>query len=123
MEDSADDVVGDTSSTKGVDNVPSSLLKGEADTHVYLGVKNNNIVYVGISKNPSSRFNQHGDRFDFLRTITDKPLTRRQARAIEQALINRNPQFSNKINSISPKRDWYKEAVNWGETWLENKGY
>lgn len=99
------------------------MLKGEANTHVYFGVKNGNIDYVGISKNPSTRAAQHGERFHEVQTLTDTPLTRRQARAIEQALINKNPQYSNKINSISPKRDWYNEAVEWGESWLGVHGF
>ncbi len=102
---------------------PSSLLKGPSNTHVYVGVRNGKINYVGISKNPAKRAAQHGNRFDRLDVLTHKPLTRRQARAIEQALINRNPHFSNKINSISPKRSWYKEAVEWGEAWLRKRGY
>ena len=50
--------------------------------------------------------------------ITDEPLTRRQARAIEQVLNEDNPQFSNKINSISSKRDWYNDATEWARKWL-----
>ena len=50
-------------------------------------------------------------RFDVLKEITTEPVTRRQARAIEQVLIEDNPQFSNKIKSISQKRDWYNEAI------------
>ena len=60
--------------------------------------------------------------FDFLREITTEPLTRRQARAIEQSMKEGNPQFSNKINSIRPTRDWYNDAVNWGTKWLKGNG-
>ena len=66
---------------------------------------------------------RHGKRFDYLREITRKPLTRREARAIEQVLIERNPQFSNKINSISPKREWYADAKAWGEIWVKRHHY
>ncbi|MDQ8205894.1 RHS repeat-associated core domain-containing protein [Coraliomargarita sp. SDUM461003] len=107
---------------RNVDNVPASLLRGNADTSVYLGLRNGQPVYTGISKDIAKRQAQHGDRF-VLQNITSDPLTRRQARAIEQALINRNPGFENKINSISPKRDWYQEAVNWGESWLQSNGF
>jgi hypothetical protein len=48
-----------------------------------------------------------------------KPLTRNQARAIEQASILNKPSFENKINSISPMRDYYNEAVEWGQKWLK----
>jgi predicted GIY-YIG superfamily endonuclease len=99
------------------------LSKGPADTHVYYGIKNGEENYVGITKDLEQRYKQHGDRFDFLKQITNTPLTRNQARAVEQALINRNSHFSNKINSISSKRPWYNEAVQWGENWLKIRGY
>ncbi|PTX47372.1 RHS repeat-associated protein [Melghirimyces profundicolus] len=92
-----------------VSDVPSSLLVGPKNTHVYLG---------GYFKKPGKK-----TRTNDLRVITSEPLTRRQARAIEQALINRSPSFTNKINSISPKRSWYDEAVQWGEAWLKDRGY
>ena len=40
-----------------------------------------------------------GQAFDRLVEITEEPLTRRQARAIEQVLIEENPQFSNNGHS------------------------
>lgn len=43
------------------------------------------------------------------------PVTRGQARAIEQALIVRNPGFNNKINSISPTHSYYDDAASWGD--------
>lgn len=116
-----DDVVG---LAKASDNVPASLLKGEKDSHVYLGIKDGNEVYAGISKDVARREAQHGDKFDKLQQITDEPLTRRQARAIEQALIEGHPEFTaNKINSISPDRDRYDDAVEWGNAWLKYNGY
>ena len=66
----------------------------------------------------SRRQVQHGKRFDRLIGITVEPLTRREARAIEQVLIEDNPQFSNIINSISSKRDWYNDATEWARKWL-----
>ena len=66
---------------------------------------------------------QHGARFDQLEQITDVPVTRGQARAIEQALIARNPGCENKINSISPSHSYYDDAVKWGEAWLRQNGY
>ena len=102
----------------GSDSVPKSLRKGKANTSVYYGIKDGKKDYVGITNNISRRQTQHGDRFDRLIEITDEPLTRRQARAIEQVLIEDNPQFSNKINSISSKRDWYNDATEWARKWL-----
>lgn len=33
-------------------------------------------------------------------------------------MIKNHPEYSNKINGISTKRDWYNDAVTWGEAWL-----
>ena len=30
---------------------------------------------------------------------------------------------SNRINSISPNRDWYQEGLNWGVQWLDDFDY
>lgn len=101
--------------------LPLALRGGEAATHVYFGVRAGNRVYVGITKNLIRRQAQHGSRFR-LEAITRSPLTRGEARAVEQALINRNPGFENLINSISPKHAWYDDAVAWGEAWLRANG-
>lgn len=102
--------------------LPSALRGGEATTHVYLGVRNGERVYVGITNDIARRAAQHGSRFR-LQPITTLPVTRGEARAIEQALINRNPSFENIRNSISPNHSWYGEAVKWGEAWLRGAGY
>lgn len=57
-----------------------------------------------------------------LRQVTTYSLTRNQARAVEQALILRNPQYINRINSISPKRPIYNDAVKWGNDFLKGMG-
>ena len=103
-------------------SVPNSLLQGDPNTRVYLGIIDGEPDYVGIAYDVERRQSQHGDRFDYLREITTEPLTRRQARAIEQAMIKNHPEYSNKINSISTKRDWYNDAVTWGEAWLREHG-
>ncbi|EBX8630666.1 hypothetical protein DTU03_24775 [Salmonella enterica subsp. enterica serovar Kintambo] len=54
--------------------------------------------------------------------ITNAPLNRGHARSIEQAIIHNNPHFDNEINSISPTRDLYNDAVSWGENWLTQNG-
>ncbi len=60
--------------------------------------------------------------------ITDNPLTRSQARAVEQAYINRHGmqknggKLQNKRNSIADHHSWYSDAVDWGTTWLEEVG-
>ena len=106
----------------GSGSVPNSLLQGDPNTRVYLGIIDGEPDYVGIAYDVERRQSQHGDRFDYLREITTEPLTRRQARAIEQAMIKNHPEYSNKINSISTKRDWYNDAVTWGEAWLREHG-
>ncbi len=103
-------------------SVPNSLLQGNPNTRVYLGIIDGEPDYVGIAYDVERRQSQHGDRFDYLREITTEPLTRRQARAIEQAMIKNHPEYSNKINSISTKRDWYNDAVTWGKAWLREHG-
>jgi hypothetical protein len=63
-------------------------------------------------------------RFDKLRRVTKEPLTRRQARSIEQVLHEANPQFENINNPISPAIPWYDDAVEWAEAWLrENDSF
>ena len=104
-------------------DAPDSLLQGDKENHVYLGMKDNKPVYVGITKDVPTRQNQHGDRFDLLNEITTEPLTRRQARAIEQVLIEQHPEYENLINSIGSKRDWYDDAIEWGHKWLGEHGY
>ncbi|WP_158544790.1 polymorphic toxin-type HINT domain-containing protein [Blastococcus sp. TF02-9] len=93
----------------------------KADTHVYQGFRNGKDVYAGITRNLERRQAQHGDRFD-IAAVTTEPVTRRQARAIEQALIRSNPQYLNKINSISSRRRHYTEALAWGMSWLRRNG-
>lgn len=97
-----------------------TLSQGIKNTQVYFGVKNGKNVYVGISNNIARREQQHGERFDKLMPITTSPLTRREARSIEQVLIEQNPRFLNKINSIAKSQDWYDEAVQWGSEWIKN---
>jgi hypothetical protein len=37
-------------------------------------------------------------------------------------MIERNPDFENTRNSISPIHAWYQQAVDWGEQWLRDNG-
>ena len=100
------------------------LLKGKA-TSVYVAIKDDVVKYVGISYDVAKRAAQHTlDKRGFgdIITITENQVTRNQARAIEQAIINNFENLENKINSISPRRDWYDEAVRWGENWLKSIG-
>jgi hypothetical protein len=105
--------------------LPVALSVGrnaEKGVDVYLGMENSASIYVGISNSIIRRGREHGAVFEYLQTLTRNPVTRGEARAIEQALIVRNPGFMNKINSISPSHAWYGEAVDWGEQWLRGMG-
>ena len=102
--------------------LPKALSGGAADTSVYFGAKNGKNVYAGITNNLGRRQAEHGGRFA-LDPITAAPVTRGQARSIEQALIVRNPGFQNVRNSISPNHGYYDDAVAWGESWLNQGGF
>jgi RHS repeat-associated protein len=103
--------------------VPEFLNAGEAGTRVYKGLdKAGEAVYVGITNDMVRRQIQHGERFT-LEALTEFPVTRGQARAIEQAVINRNRGiYQNIRNSISPNHEYYEGAVDWGEEWLRHNG-
>jgi RHS repeat-associated protein len=91
-------------------------------THVYVAFVNNKAVYVGIARDVEERRLQHiaaGRGFDEVRQITSQPLNRAHARSVEQAIIDANPAFRNEINSISPTRALYNDAVRWGNNWLK----
>jgi hypothetical protein len=104
--------------------LPSALTLGrnaEVGVDVYKGVRSGKDVYVGITNNLMRRGAEHGDRFA-LERLTATSVTRGEARAIEQAMIVRNPGFQNARNSISPNHAWYDDAVSWGESWLQRAG-
>ena len=96
------------------------LSKGPKDVFVYYGERGDERVYVGITNNISRRSAEHGSRFKVQPFMG--PMTRRQARAVEQVIHERNPQFENIYNSISPKRDIYEGVRQWGEDQLDGKG-
>jgi RHS repeat-associated protein len=106
----------------GAPALPAALEGGLADVDVYFGEAAGQRVYVGITNNLLRRAQQHAARF-LLNPITRSPVTRGQARAIEQAIIERNPGFQNVINSISPTHSWYDDAVRWGQWWLKQNGW
>ena len=98
------------------------LVIGPEETFVYLGIRGGKAVYTGVTNNLARRGAEHAERFA-IEALTPQAVTRGQGRAIEQALILRNPQFENRINSISPLRSFYNDAVQWGEAWLKSHGY
>jgi RHS repeat-associated protein len=106
--------------------LPQALTLGtnaQTGIHVYFGLRGGQVAYCGITCNLAQRAAQHGARFDKLQRITTTSVTRGEARAIEQALIGRNPGFENIRNTISPAHPWHQKAVEWGEAWLKLHGY
>ncbi|HEX9504004.1 MAG TPA: DUF2341 domain-containing protein, partial [Patescibacteria group bacterium] len=104
-------------------NFAKSLTGGDKNTDVYIGSKNGEDRYVGISKDVERRAAQHGDRFDNVTKVNDTPLTRNQARGVEQVIKESNPQFENKINSISPKNSIYQGAKDFANGLLKSIGW
>ena len=100
---------------------------GSGGNSVYTGVSrmsSPNTCYVGIAKNVARRQTQHGGRFK-ITELVDK-LTRDQARAIEQFLIDRarglGLNYQNAINSISPTKNkqFYQDAATWAGQFFQN---
>ena len=100
---------------------PNALAGGPANVHVYHGLRDGRSVYAGITNDIARRQSQHGARFA-LEPITTTPMTRGQARAIEEALIVRNPGFENVRHAISPTHVYYDQALAWGRAWLRANG-
>lgn len=80
--------------------------------------------YTGITNDFPRRRQQHsGTKGRIMEIPKTGDLTKNQARAIEQSIIhNRRINGNlglNKINSISPKREIYSEALSWGERWIK----
>ena len=80
-------------------------------------------VYTGITNNFDRRVREHAGTKGQLRTLPNTGnLTRNQARSVEQAIIHHRElggmKGKNAINSISPKRAIYDDAVAWGEDWI-----
>jgi len=100
------------------------LNEGVAEYKVYFGIdkKTGKAVYVGITKrDPNIRLNEHnrsGKDFERL-DVQLEGLTRNQARAIEQYFIEHGPNQLNKANSISPRSEYYSEALKWAEYYLK----
>jgi RHS repeat-associated protein len=106
--------------------LPAALTVGanaQRGVSVYYGLASRVRTYVGITNNMLRRQAQHGGRYVLDQINKGMTLTRGQARAIEQALIARNPAFNNIRNSISPLHAYYDDAVKWGEAWLREYGF
>lgn len=121
----ADEIAGTRGAPSRQPALPDELTLGrnaDPGVDVYLGIREGKPVYTGISNQWEIRQAQHGSRFDRLDPLTRGQLTRGEARAVEQALITRNPGFRNIRNSISPLHPYFGQAVEWGEWWLRQNG-
>jgi RHS repeat-associated protein len=101
---------------------PGSLF-GEAkaaaeSVSVYLKAET---AYVGITKDLAKREAQHGEQL--IKVVGD--LTRKQAKAVEQAIIEQKglQNLTNKINSIARTNPIYQEAVQFGRELLKSIGF
>jgi len=94
---------------------------------VYHSLKNGETQYVGITNSFVRRSGEHASRFVIEPIV--QGLTRADARAVEQALIEihklgkNGGTLLNKINSISPSNPIYSEAVERGMSILRSIGY
>ncbi|EHN12313.1 RhsD protein [Patulibacter medicamentivorans] len=108
-------------------SLPAQLRGGASNVTVYRGInRDGKEIYIGITSRFKKRAYEHRNRFD-LEPITPTPVTRGQARAIEQAGIvnarSRGLAYENKINSVSPRHDYYDDAVSWGQAWMQHNGH
>ena len=102
----------------------SWLNEGEKTDVVYIALDRlNKPVYVGKTNDIIARLAQHlrdGKSFSYLRKISgSENLTPHQARAIEQIIIENNPNYQNVYNSISNRRDIYEGAIEWAINFMK----
>lgn len=103
------------------------LDEGSADNTVYYGLKDGEAVYTGITKQDlGKRLSQHnyglnGKSLNYLEAQYSS-LTRNQARAIEQYLIENGPANAmNRIASIGSSNPHYSGALLWAERFIKGK--
>lgn len=104
------------------------LNGGDADNVVYFGKSKDtgDFVYSGITKQDLDvRLSQHNSKSKNFQELVsvfgdDTRFTRNQARALEQYFIDFGPNAVNKINSISPKRSVYSQALAWADEFVTN---
>lgn len=116
-------------------------LRKNNEYYVYFGIKDEIPVYVGITVHVKIREYQHNyiwekklkeegfesenledyKRFEYLEPLNEEaPLTRDEARGVEQVLIERNrDNFQNKLNSIGIFNKKYYPYTNFGKAYLE----
>ncbi|MFH1947127.1 MAG: RHS repeat-associated core domain-containing protein [Candidatus Magasanikbacteria bacterium] len=107
----------------------AKLGKGSADTYVYRYFDDaGNLIYTGITKSPKLRELAHRygpHKLKDMKVISELgQITRNQARAVEQVLIESRGlgQLKNKINSIARDNPIYDVAKEFGENILKKTG-
>jgi RHS repeat-associated protein len=100
------------------------------DVLVYESVNaNGEVQYAGITNNFARRAAEHIGRFNIQRIPGLSGLTRQEARAVEQVLIEHHGlgrnggTLLNRINAISKSNPEYAEAIKKGTQLLHNAGY
>ena len=102
--------------------LPAALDGGISDTYVYLGYNDaNQAVFVGITRDLDSAFLD--GRFNGIREMTVIAVTRGQALAIQEAVLEEQPEFINELHAISPFEAHYTASVAWGRAWLVLNGW
>lgn len=105
--------------------IPSGGKAEEAVAVYRILDKEGTVVYVGITNNLVRRAAEHGSPLQKIVTMD----SRREARAVEQALIQHHGleknggTLTNRINSISPQSTGFWDAVKFGFGVLESMHY
>lgn len=94
--------------------MPADFFTGKKNYSVYLGQNAKTgraeFVYAGITKQGVEvRELQHGGKYKLVEIRSG--LTRKQARAIEELIIDNNPHFRNKIPSIGTRHKCRNAAL------------
>jgi YD repeat-containing protein len=103
-------------------DLPSDFFRGEKNYQVYIGRDPDTDVprYVGITKQKlKKRELQHKGRYVLKEYASG--LTKKQARAMEQVIIQNNQHFDNVINSISRRHKWFGKAIEWATGVMKGK--
>jgi RHS repeat-associated protein len=95
-----------------------------ANVVVYVARRGGKVIYVGITNNLERRAAQHAGRFAIDAVPGLEGLTRLEARAFEQQLIDRYGlnNLLNKINSIARSNDVYDRALDFAASVFEALG-
>ncbi len=99
----------------GPDGLPVDFHNAPRNYTVYIGkAEGTNVdAYVGITNDLARRKREWKGVYELREVVTD--LTKKEARAVEQVIMNRNPHFRNINNAIDRRHRWYRKAIEWAE--------